>query len=177
MAFQLVKWNTGRKIYDNIRELAFFKGYHSIHPELTEIYNHLYTYMNNNYKHINRNVYGYDEEGYEDWITYLDNVTKFQRYVRNHEDDASDEISKRAVELFGNKNVVGAVGMEIKEIDRLNLLLDYAENVRYLFNYLVPLTNPDSQTLMPQTEQEIRAVLDSKGLGKFQVPDELLVNN
>jgi len=173
----LVKWNTARLITLELGKLKFFYGYKAINPELHEIYMYLKDYAKNYnditvYRHNN---FGYDKEGYSSWIEYLDKMLEFQLFVISKEDNnEAGEIASRAKNLFGNKDVADAYCADLHILNQLNLLLEYSESVRNLFNYIVPLTK-DLDGILIETEQELRQILDAKGLGDFQVPKELII--
>ena len=174
MANKLVKWNTGRKINAFLPQIEFLSGYRPIHQEVYDIYKHLKSYSIANYNDV-PSRYGFDQGGFDEWIVYLDNVTQFQKFVRDNENSAEDDISKMAVQLFGNSNIVGAVGMEILEIDRLLMLVEYAENIRHLFNYLLPLTEPHSSPMSVETEAFVKEIIDLIRKGKVTLQELVLL--
>tara|TARA_R110000764_G_scaffold220721_3_gene309007 strand:- start:651 stop:1193 length:543 start_codon:yes stop_codon:yes gene_type:complete len=175
----LVKWNTGRLIKAELDKLSFFHGYKSVHPELHDIYTALVKYSEgyNNVSANHRNNFGHNADSYDPWVAHLDKMLEFQLFVTSREDNAeAGEIATRAKGLFGNKDVAEAYCADLHVLDQLNMLVEYSESVRHLFNYIVPLTK-HGENLTTETEQEIRLILEAKGLGDFKVPEELLITN
>ena len=174
----LVKWNTGRLIQKELDKLEFFYGYKGIHPDLYEIYTELVSYADGfrNLPDFCNKSYGYDEDTYNAWVEHLDKMLEFQLLVTEKEENSeTGEIATRAKEIFGNKDVAEAYCADLHILEQLNMLVDYSESVRNLFNYIVPLI--EDKTLLPETEQEIRSILEAKSLGNFEVPEHLLINN
>jgi len=175
----LVKWNTGRLINAQLDNLIFFRGYKAINIELFEVYTELSEYASEHYRNIgrhNHNHHGYDEDTHTAWVEYLDKMLSFQLFVTSKEDNAEvGEIAKRAKVLFGNKDVAEAYCADLHILEQLNMLVEYSDSVRNLFNFILPLYN-DNEVLKIETEFEIRSILEAKGLGTFEVPEHLIIN-
>ena len=82
--------------------------------------------------------------------------------------------------MFDNKHVAEAYSADLHILKQLDLLLEYSESVKNLFNFIEPLiklkqyfVNSEDRDLY---EPEIRQVLETKGLDTFTVPEELLIN-
>ena len=174
----LVKWNTGRLINKELDKLKFFAGYKTVHSDITEIYEHLCDYSHNNYRNLGSyesRHYGFNQVDHDALIDHLDKILEFQVFISEQEEIEDNRISEKAKQLFGNENIAEAACVDLHKINQLNMLLEYSEPIRELFNYILPLTN-EVDTLQPGTESEIREILEAKGLGTFQVPEHLLIN-
>lgn len=178
----LVKWNTGRLISLELSKLEFFIGYKGINLELYEVYSFLKDYANTNYNDVSTHqgrMFGYNEDVFKEWTVYLDKVLDFQLFVTSEEGNGEKgKIAERAKEVFGNKDVAEAYCADLHVLNQLNMLLEYSESVRDLFNYIVPLIGDrygGTISMTNETEQEIREVLEVKGLGDFQVPEHLII--
>ena len=178
MNSHIVKWNTGRLISKQLDNLKFFNNYKGIHLDLYELYIEIKTYANDGYYDINNNsrYFGYNQETTEEWIAYLDKVLDFQRVVEEFKDTDQGIIAKKAIEVFDNKDVGQAYVADLQILKKLDLLLEYSESVRHLFNFILPLYD-ESKQVSPELEQEILEVLENKGLGGFEIPADLLVVN
>ena len=173
----LVKWNTARIIKAELDKLHFFRGYEGINKELYDVYQMISKYATgyNDIASNHRNHFGYNEDTYSDWTSYLDKMLEFQLLVSAQEDNSeAGQIATRAKSLFGNKDVAEAYCANLQILNQLNMLVEYSNSVRNLFNYIVPLVK-HGEVLTIETEQEIRQILEAKGLGDFQVPEDLLI--
>jgi len=176
----LIRWNTARIINTHCKQLEFFKGYKGIHSDLYDIYSSIMKYKEDNWSNIQskfRSAHGYSETNFDDWLKYLDKMLEFQLLVAENEDNSeAGIISKRAKEIFGNKDVAEAHCVDIQILNQLDMLIEYSESVKNIFNFIVPLYNPNFSDITIELEQEIREILQAKGLGDFEVPEELLNN-
>ena len=179
----LVKWNTGRIIEAELEKLMFFKGYKGINTELYDLYTHLVNYSSLNYNSLshNRDNFGFKGDAYISWVEHLDKMLEFQRFVISEEGNSeAGVIASRAKQVFGDSNVAEAYCADLHVLEQLEELLNYSESVRNLFNYVVPLVQENFYSRNPalmqmETEQEIRLILEAKGLGDYEVPTHLLV--
>ena len=144
------------------------------------MYEELKKYSSLNYADLIRgsgDAFGVNGGAHEDFVTYLDKMTNFQRFVTSKEgNEEAGEIAIRAKSVFGDSNVAEAYCADLHMLDKLDMLLEYSESVRDLFNYIVPLITYNG-IVTNETEQEIRLILEAKGLGDFKVPEHLLVTN
>lgn len=101
---------------------------------------------------------------------------EFQMFVLENSDDDT-AIAAKSKELFGTDLVKNAEILDIKIVKQVELLKEYAEPIKDLFNN-IKFFNPskyDSNPEMSSTaEQQIKLILESVGLDKFTIPDELL---
>lgn len=170
----LIKWNTGRLIQEELSKLVFFEGYKGINLELYTIYKELYNYSKDNYNNMlgYNDRHGFDKQIYSEWIEYLDKVLEFQRFLEEKEDLDKGIIATKAKEVFNNKDVGEAYVADLDKIKKLELLLEYSESIRDLFNFILPLYKPDHK-MTPELEEQIKEILDNKGLSGFEVPADL----
>lgn len=168
---KLVKWNTARLIYRQSHKLEFFKNFRSINKDLYDIYKHLMKYKDSNYNGT-ANI-NYNSELYDELIEHLDNMVEFQKLVESN--NSTIDLSKEAKERFSNEHVRCTVSVDLVEIARLELLLEYAQPVGILFNNLVSLTDIYESSLDEDFANEVREVILNKGLDNFNIPNELLI--
>lgn len=170
---RLVKWNTARVIEPKLEGIKFFEGYESINKDIYDIYVHLTNYTRNNY--AGKANINYNSDLYNSLVKHLDNMIEFQTLV-DSEDPAID-LKAEAKARFDNENIGNTLSVQPIEIQRINLLLDYAAPIRILFNNLVSLSDPRDTPMTIELMSEIKEVLMNKGLDQFAIPDELLINN
>lgn len=172
MSNRLIRWNTGRLINRELYHLKFFSNYEMINKDLFDMYKHIEKYAYDNYN--GRASIRHNEELYDSLVQHLDNMIDFQNLVDSQ--DPSINLAEEAKSRFDNKHVRSTEALERQEIKRLNLLLEYSESVRNLFNDSLSLTNYHEK-MSTGLISEIEEVLLNKGLDNFDIPDELLINN
>jgi len=172
MASELVEWTTAKYIRDNIDNLKFMRNYRLFNDEIAELYKEVkdysLVYYNDNYENFT-DKYPSGKTFIEGMLDYTSKVTELQLFVREHKDD-SEAIKVKSTELFGVNTVEESVGYNLEMYDKMQILLNYAEPVKALFNYvnlLIDIKNPD---IDQSTEQLIKEVISSKGLQSFVVP-------
>jgi len=177
----LIRWNTARIIHKELGRLDFFKGYQPIDAELYDLYKEVTEYCTAHYAKIEGNYgsnYGYKADIYNEWLEYLDKLLEFQQYIAGADDvDKETKISDKAVELFDNKDVANVQFADLTMLNKLDILLEYSDAVVAIFNHIRPLVQSQDYPMNNDLESEIRQIIDSKGLGTFKIPDELLSNN
>ena len=182
MSSYLVKWNTARLINKELHDLKFFNGYENIHKDLYDVYKSLVKYAGNysDIRQLAGNAYGVEKDIYEEWIEYLDKTLEFQKFVSEKDDNTDPkEIADRAKQVFDNKHVAEAYSADLHILKQLDLLLEYSESVKNLFNFIKPLIKLEQYLISDYRdlyEPEIRQILETKGLDTFTVPEELLIN-
>lgn len=172
MSNRLIEWNTGRLIAAQLNKLKFLQNYEAINKDLYDMYVHIKDYADSAYN--GKASISYNNDLYDSLVKHLDNMVEFQRMVDSK--DESLDLAKEAKERFDNEHVRSAVSIDRLEIARLELLLEYAEPIRILFNNLLSLV--ESTARVPsELVAEIQEVLLNKGLDHFDIPDELLITN
>lgn len=179
----LVKWNTSRVIDEKLHTLDFMRGYKGIHPDVYEMYAEIVAYHKSNHVNLHQNyngAYGLDKEVVGGWITHLDGLLDFQRYiVESTEENKDAEIARRAKDLFSDSGVADIQFVDLYMLDKFNMLLEYAEPIKTLLNSMEILTEENNHrrpVMTSELETEIREVLEHKGLGAFKIPEHLLNN-
>jgi hypothetical protein len=168
---KLVKWNTGRLIDKELNSLKFFENYEIINKDLYDMYWHLVKYKRSNYN--GNAAINYGSDLYDSLIQHLDNMVTFQKLVDSG--DPTVNLAEEAKARFDNKDVRNTLAIDRQEIARLELLLEYASSVRFLFNNVLPLINR-SETVSLELSNELEEVLRNKGLDNFAIPEELLIS-
>ena len=146
-------------------------GYELVNKDLYDIYSTLKGYRIAHYSG-NANI-SYGSELYEGLIAHMDNMVAFQKLVDSN--DKSVDLSAEAKARFDNKDVRSTVSVDSQMIARLELLLEYSESIRILFNNIVSLTE-ERRVPKPELVLEINEVLRNKGLDHFTIPNDLLIH-
>lgn len=165
MDYRLTKWHTANLINEVIdNDLQFFNNYSGINAEMAEIYKELKEYRDKYYTNYNRHSYGADYI-IKEHMPFFDKLLEMQLYVQgNPEDDKG--ILKMSKELFGIPDVKNAIAMEQEVYDKLQILIEYAEPVKDLFNNVNNLVNkgPSSAEITMQQEGLIKQILEANKL-------------
>jgi len=176
MSKYLIQWNTARIINKSLNDIKFMKGYEGINTDIYVLYKEITLYHSEHYAELLTsygNRFGFEKDIYEEWVSHLDSLVELQRLIKESND--TDAISKKAIELFDNKDVTSINFVDLEILNKLEILLDYSEPIRNLFNFIVPLIKPKDNDIPYELEQELREILNQKGLGSFKIPD--LSNN
>lgn len=164
MSNLLIKWNTARIIKQKLNKAAFLNNFNTFNSKLASKYKELRDYIDRNYRHLEpkQNAYGFNEEIYSNLITHLDNVKQFQDYVRTFPTETTT-IAAMAQTLFGNPHISDGMAVDPAMIVLLEEVLNYADSVGTMLNYIPYLTNVISN-IPEDLELEIKKYLDFKGV-------------
>lgn len=180
MSNTLIKWNTARIIREKLTQCAFLYNFEYFNPKYAQVYAKLCKYVDNHYRMVspNQRITGLDTATYSDMISHLDNVRKFQDFVKDNGD--ADTIAQLARELFGNKEIKDGMAVEPEIMDDLGTLLEYSlacgdflNNVGLLTgSFLKPTSYISPDTLVKHSisgdlEVEIRKYLEFRGVTTF----------
>lgn len=176
---EVQKYFTARYITKNVTEnkdLNFFDGYDKIDRRLYDIYQELMSQGKRFEDTLKIRSTGNEAEKalFEQLVKY----GNFQIFVAENKDD-DKAISEKSKELFGTELIKDALLLDMNTVRRVQLLKEYAEPVMDLFNVVACLNTRYYKTdgFRPGTESLIRIVLKDIGLDKFEIPEELLVEN
>ena len=178
MSQELVKWNTARVIYNNLESLKFMRNYELFNSEVYNTYKEVKEYCHRYYKDTDNitSKYSSGAEFINNTIRYCNKVAELQVYIREHK-DKSDLIQKKSEELFGINTVETAIGLDLQIYDKLQLLINYTEPVKSLFNHITVLYDESkAKDITFETEQLIKEVIELKGLTQFNINQNLLNN-
>jgi hypothetical protein len=180
MSNTLIKWNTARVVREKLLQCSFLFNFEYFDPKLATKYQQMCNYIENNYRHVNPSdkVTGLTGTTYEDMISHLDSVQKFQEFVRDNGD--TEAVTQMAHELFGNKDVKDGMAVQPYILDTVQELVDYALTCGDFLNHvglltgcqLKPLTYIDydkkvKHNIPGDLEVEIRKYLEFKGALTF----------
>jgi len=181
MSNLLVKWNTARLIKESLHKVAFLYNYEQFNTEYADKYEKLKQYIATHYNEIKEqsgnNYYGLNKGTYNDLISHLDNVYKFQKFVMDNSEDKAT-IAALAEDLFGNNQLQNGMAVEPEIVDILSDVLEYGNAVGDLLNWMPRLTglveyewnySPTTVRMpkipvLPHIEHEIKLYLESKGV-------------
>ena len=165
MDYRLTKWHTANLINEVIDDdLQFFNNYSGINAEMAEIYKELKEYRTKYYTGYGRHSYG-GEYITKEHMPFFDKLLEMQLYVQgNPEDDKG--ILKMSKELFGIPDVKNAIAVEQEIYNKLQILIEYAEPVKDLFNNVNNLVNKGSSYAEITMQQEglIKQILETNKL-------------
>lgn len=171
MSKQLVHWLTAKLINEKLNDIKFMRNYKSFNLEVQALYEEVKAYSQANF-HENYMEYITKYATGQDFINgvleYSGKVCELQMFIRDHADDA-EAVKQKSSELFGIDTLTGAIGYNLEMYDKLQMLLDYAEPVKALFNHIDILTDIKTPAISMETETLIKEVIDSKGLSDFKV--------
>jgi len=173
------KYFTARFVAKQITEnqsINFFKNYAQIDNRIAEIYDYLIEYSNKFTQTLKLRKLT-DDDVESQLLQQLIKYGEFQLFVTDNSEDEK-AIAEKSKELFGTELVKNASILDMTVVNQCNLLLEYSEPVKELFNevsYFVPRRYDEAKTLTSQAERLIRVLLQEVGLDKFSIPDELTI--
>lgn len=154
MSNVLVRWNTARLIQERLSELEFMNGLERIDPERHAKYKSIVAFVDANKSRLNHS------DLQETLISHLDNVSKFQLFVRENPND-TETIAALARRMFNPSpgvEIEDGYAIETWVYDLYNELLDWASPVKTMLNMVELLT--DGKGLSDDQEQEIRSYFE-----------------
>ena len=160
---RLTKWYTAYLINEVIDDdLLFFANYSSIHSELSEMWRELRKYRDTYYTHVSTHSYG---GGYihKECMPFFEKLLDMQLHVQRDPND-DEGILKKSKELFGIPDVKNAIGVEQEIYNKLQILIEYAEPVKDLFNNINNFTNRNHSDISNQQELLIKEILQARKL-------------
>lgn len=168
MSNMMVKYNTGKLIFEQLSNFKFMENYEGFNKDIYDLYQEVKTYSRANYKPVNEFISKYPEgtKFIEEFHLYCEKVNELQLYIRDHSTDA-ELIKAKSEELFNVDTVEKAIGLDLDMYDKLQLLVQYSEPIKNLFNHITVLTTKN--TIDYETEQLINEIIHSKSLDKFQI--------
>jgi hypothetical protein len=171
----LVKWNTARYLNDKIWTYRFLRQFFDLNPDIHAIFEHLEEYTDQNKTGRHCNYYSMLNSSYR---KFMDNMLEFQLFIAT--DPSREEVKEKAKLYFDNEHVTTVKAVNMIEIERMNLIESYCEDLHHLLNEVQGM-NEHKQTykthVKPEVKSQIEEILRNKGLDKFDIPSELLINN
>ena len=172
MSRELIEWTTAKYIRENLDKLKFMRNYKLFNQEIAELYKEVKDYSIQKYADDFRDFtskYPSGETFITSLLNYIGKITEFQLFVRDHKDDSS-AIQQKSKELFGIETVTESVGYNLEMYDKMQILLNYAEPVKALFNHIDLLKDIKNLDIEADTESMIKDILEAKGLTTFKIP-------
>ncbi len=188
MSNRLIKWNTARIIRERLSVCAFLYNF-PFNQEFSDMYADLCKYVDTYYNeikdHVGDGTFGLNLETYNDMVTHLDNVYKFQQFVTSNMDNP-EGTAELAEQLFGNKELKDGMAVDPGIVDILNQVTEFVQACGPMLNYIPLLTGYSgnapahvytagqsrlSRTSIPEdVEHEVHKYLEYKGV-QYQQTD------
>ncbi len=169
MSSWMVDWTTAKLIHENMDQIKFMRNYDLFNKEIADLFNELKTYkesfFHENYKD-QVIKYSNSDKFLENIFEYSAKVSELQLFIREHV-DKPEEIKQKSLDLFGINSINNSIGYNLEMYDKLQILLNYAESVKALFNNITLLTDIKKPAISFETETLIKEVIQSKGLDDF----------
>lgn len=155
---KLVKWQTARKINQQLPKLKFLQNFGLFDQKASELYRELQQYVSLNYTVLK----GAQPDSLVDLENYADKVTEFQLFVAEHtgNDQAIAAKSKTLFETNEEGSFKDAVGIEFEPYSKLQQLIEVSAPVELLLNQVDCLTS--TKSIPFNLEVEIKEYLEFK---------------
>lgn len=176
---EVKKYYTSRLVTKQVTEnhdLDFLKHYEPIDKRISD----LYAYLLKEGEKFQHTLKLRAKDGTDAETQLFEQLTKygdFQIFVSEHSDD-TEAIATKSKELFGTDLLKNAEILDLTIVKQVELLKEYAEPIKELFNqikFFKPGSYENKPDITPTAERQLRLILESVGLDKFDMPDELLV--
>lgn len=156
---KIIRWNTARLLKERMGDIKFFNNFRGIDEDQTDTYNEIQNYISNNFmdRPEFRNTTAYNSF-YSQFVSYLDNVEKFQDFVEDKNNTAED-ISEKAKEFALPNGTVGGAAVDSEMLQKLDDLLNYANPVKALFNHIDVLNCDNYNYNKPVISEELSMFL------------------
>lgn len=156
---KIIRWNTARLLKERMGDIKFFNNFRGIDEDQTDAYNEIQNYISNNFmdRPEFRNTTAYDSF-YSQFVSYLDNVEKFQDFVEDKNNTAED-ISEKAKEFALPNGTIGGAAVDSEMLQKLDDLLNYANPVKALFNHIDVLNCDNHHYNKPVISEELSMFL------------------
>lgn len=164
MDHRLTKWYTAyliNQVLDN--DLLFFTNFSSINSELSEIYEELKAYRDKYFTIISTHTHG-GSYFHQECMPFFEKLLEVQLYVQGNPED-SKGILEMSKNLFGIPDVKNAIAVDQEIYDKLQILIEYAEPVKDLFNNVSNFVSKRSYSeITNQQELLIKEILQARKL-------------
>lgn len=172
MGKELIRWNTARIIGKHLPRLTFLSNFDRFDEELTKLHKELENYasmykvdpkdaiISQGFQNTKVKAFGNKPEAWQELADFGDKMVELQILIDKHPDDA-EAIAAKSKELFGVDGIKSAWGVDLDMYKKLLIVLEYAESVGVLFNYISVLTIPGTP-ITQELETEIKAVIELK---------------
>lgn len=163
-----VPYFTGKYIHDTVKHLNYLHNFKPFNPEIHQIYKYLSKYIHDNYEHrVTHKLKNHP--AFIEFRRYADKLIEFQLFNRN-KDKSDKEIEKKALELFGEKDVEKAYALNLNIVRLAEELEEYSSNIKTLFNEINFLTS-SVKDIPDSAERLINEMLISEGLDEFELSE------
>jgi hypothetical protein len=105
----------------------------------------------------------------------MDNMFEFELFTTTAPSTA--EIKEKALNSFENEHVRTVKSVEMIEIKRMDLLIEYCKDLHHLLNFINGMDEENRHVVPSNVKEQLMEILINKGLDKFEIPEELLINN
>ena len=167
----LIQYNTARLLHKEIYTYIFLRQFFDLNKEIFLIYSHLENYEHKNYRQ--RTCLGHYGTELDKFHRFMDKLLEFELCKNSVEKE--EELEEKAVSLFENKDVVSVASVDMIEIQRLNLIKEYCQDIHVLMNAIEGLDLYGSSRVTSELKVQLEEILKNKGLDQFQIPEELLI--
>lgn len=106
---------------------------------------------------------------------FMDRLLEFELYKNSITKE--EDLQEKALSLFENKDVVSVASVDMIEIQRLNLIKEYCQDIHVLMNSIDDLDLYGNNRVKPELKEQLEEILKNKGLDQFEIPEELLIKS
>jgi hypothetical protein len=150
----------------------FLRQFFDLNRDIFDIYSHLEDYHDKNHKQRHCSYY---QEELDMFHGFMDRLLEFELYKNSITKE--DDLQEKALSLFENKDVVSVASVDMIEIQRLNLIKEYCQDIRVLMNSIDDLDLYGNNRVKPELKEQLEEILKNKGLDQFEIPEELLIKS
>lgn len=157
----------------NLYQYRFLRQFFDLNPEIHAIHEHLERYVKNNFTGREcHSYYGTLKHSYE---RLMDSMFEFEVFISTDKDVA--DIKEKALSSFENKDVRTVKSVDMIEIKRMEMLVEYGKDLYHILNAVDGMDEHNRHVISSQVKEQLMEILANKGLDKFEIEEELLINN
>lgn len=105
----------------------------------------------------------------------MDNMFEFEVFVSTDKDVA--DIKEKALSSFENEHVRTVKSVDMIEIKRMEMIIEYGKDLHHILNAITNMDNTNRYVIKSEIKEQLMEILVNKGLDKFEIEEELLINN
>jgi len=157
----------------NLNQYRFLRQFFDLNPEIHAIHEHLEEYVERNSSgRFCNSYYGTLMHSYE---KLMDNMFEFEVFVSTDKDVA--DIKEKGLSSFENEHVRSATSVEMIEIKRMEMIMEYGKDLHHILNAVNGMDYAEKNIIKSEVKEQLMEILINKGLDKFEIEEELLINN
>lgn len=160
MSDLLIRWNTARLIKDRLTKCKFLRNFSTFNEEYADQFHDLQNYVDLYAKELSK------DDTYEELITHLDAVQRFQEFIRTNPD--AETVALVAQREFGNRDLNNGRAVDMTYMKAMDELEEFAVACGDLLNFIPLLTSVES--IPEHIELEIKQYLEYRGVLEYISP-------